>query len=77
MTRPRCQHPHFLTNGRINEKQRYKCKDHTYQWTENRIDRGSPLAEKARAIFRYCHGLSMNIVKFSFSKSAFALTVGT
>ena len=62
MTCPRCQHPHFVKNGRINEKQRYKCKHCHYQWTENHIYRGRPLAEKALAVFLYCHGLSMNAI---------------
>ena len=62
MTCPRCQHPHFVKNGHINDKQRYKCKDCDYQWTENHICRGRPLAEKALAVFLYCHGLSMNAI---------------
>ena len=59
---PRCQHPHFVKNGHINERQRYKCKDCDYQWIENHIYRGRPLAEKALAVFLYCHGLSMNAI---------------
>ena len=57
MTCPRCQHPHFVKNGHINEKQRYKCKACNYQWTENHAPRGRPLAEKALAVFLYCHGI--------------------
>lgn len=62
MSCPRCQHSHFVKNGFINEKQRYKCKDCAYQWTENHTYRGRPLAEKALAVFLYCHGLSMNAI---------------
>ena len=62
MSCPKCQHSHFVKNGFINEKQRYKCKDCAYQWTENRTYRGRPLAEKALAVFLYCHGLSMNAI---------------
>ena len=63
MTRPRCQHPYFVKNGRITERQRYKCKDCHYPWIENPIYRGRPLAEKARAVFLYCHGKpSMNAI---------------
>ncbi len=51
MSCPRCQHPHFVKNGRINEKQRYKCKKCNYQWTENHTYTGRPLAEKALAVF--------------------------
>ncbi len=62
MSCPRCQHPHFVKNGHINGKQRYKCKDCGYQWTENHIYTGRPPAEKALAVFLYCHGLSMNAI---------------
>lgn len=62
MSCPRCQHPHFVKNGHINEKQRYKCKDCHYQWTTEKTYRGRPLAEKALAVFLYCHGLSMNAI---------------
>ena len=54
--------PHFVKNGHINERQRYKCKACNYQWIEDRIYRGRPLAEKALAVFLYCHGLSMNAI---------------
>ena len=62
MNCPRCQHSHFVKNGFINEKQRYKCKACNYQWTENRVPRGRPLTEKALAARLYCHGLSMNAI---------------
>ncbi|MYA98635.1 IS1 family transposase [Candidatus Poribacteria bacterium] len=58
----RCQHPHFVKNGFINEKQRYKCKQCSYQWRTEKTHRGRPLAEKALAVFLYCHGLSMNAI---------------
>lgn len=62
MNCPKCQHKHFVKNGRVHEKQRYKCKKCNYQWTENHTYRGRPLAEKALAVFLYCHGLSMNAI---------------
>ncbi len=63
MNCPRCQHPDFVKNGRIHAKQRYKCKDCNYQWTENPTYRGRPVAEKALAVFLYgFHGLSMNAI---------------
>ena len=58
----KCQSTHFVKNGHINEKQRYKCKKCDYQWTENHKHRGRPLAERAFAVFLYCHGLSMNAI---------------
>ena len=39
-----------------------KCKQCGYQWTIQKTHRGRPLAEKALAVFRYCHGLSMNAI---------------
>lgn len=58
----KCQSTHFVKNGHINKKQRYKCKKCDYQWTENHKHRGRPLAERAFAVFLYCHGLSMNAI---------------
>ena len=36
--------------------------DCNYQWTEHHTHRGRPLAERALAVFLYCHGLSMNAI---------------
>ncbi len=57
MNCPRCQHSHFVKNGFINEKQRYKCKACNYQWTENHVPRGRPLTEKTLAARLYCQAL--------------------
>ena len=62
MSCPRCQYRPFVKNGFINDKQRYKCKACDYQWTENHTHRGRPIAERALAVFLYCHGLSMNAI---------------
>ena len=56
----KCQSTDFVKNGHINKKQRYKCKDCDYQWTENHKHQGRPLAKGASAVFLYCHGLSMS-----------------
>ena len=61
MSCPRCQHPHSVKNGFVNQKQRYKCKNCSYQYTE-KTHRGRPLSERALAVFLYCHGLSMNAI---------------
>ena len=58
----KCQSTDFVKNGHINKKQRYKCKDCDYQWTENHKHQGSPLAEGASAVFLYCHGFSMSAI---------------
>lgn len=62
----RCQHPHFVKNGSVKEKQRYKCKRCNYQWTEHHTHRGRPSAERALAVFLYYHGLSMNAIAKMF-----------
>ena len=58
---PRCQHTHFVKNGFVNEKQRYKCKNCHYQFTRA-TPRGKPQAHKTLAVLLYCHGLSMNAI---------------
>ena len=58
----KCESTHFVKNGHVNEKQRYKCKKCGYQWTENHKHRGRPIAERAFAVFLYCHGLSINAI---------------
>ena len=58
---PRCQQTHFVKNGFVNQKQRYKCKECNYQWTE-KTHRGRPIADQALAVFLYCHGPSMNAI---------------
>ena len=62
---PRCQHTHFVKNGFVNAKQRYKCKLCQYQWTR-RTQRGKPQTHKTLALLLYCHGLSMNAISKLF-----------
>ena len=65
MNCPRCQHTHFVKNGFVNAKQRYKCKNCKYQWTR-RTQRGKPQTQKNLALLLYCHGLSMNAISKLF-----------
>ncbi len=58
---PRCQHTHFVKNGFVKTKQRYKCKNCGYQWTRT-TPRGKPQAQKTLAVLLYCHGISMNAI---------------
>ncbi len=58
----RCQHPHWVKNRFLKEKQHYKCKKCNYQWTENHTHRGRPTSERALAVYLYYHGLSMNVI---------------
>ena len=49
---PRCQHIHFVKNGFVNEKQRYKCKNCHYQFTR-KTPRGKPKTHKTLALLLY------------------------
>ena len=62
---PRCQHTHFVKNGFVNDKQRYKCKNCQYQWTRI-TQRGKPQAQKTLVVLLYYHGLSMNAISKLF-----------
>ncbi len=62
---PRCQHTHFVKNGYVNAKQRYKCKNCQYQWTRT-TPRGKPQAHKTLTVLLYCHGISMNAISKLF-----------
>ena len=58
---PRCQHIHFVKNGFVHEKQRYKCPKCHYQFTCT-TPRGKPQTHKTLAVLLDCHGLSMNAI---------------
>ena len=62
---PRCQHIHFVKNGFVNAKQRYKCKSCHYQFTR-KTPRGKPQTHKTLALLLYCHGISMNAISKLF-----------
>ena len=63
---PRCQHTHFVKNGYVHAKQRYKCKNCQYQWTRT-TPRGKPQTHKTLAVLLYCHGISMNAISKLFN----------
>ena len=69
---PRCQHTHFVKNGCVTEKQRYKCKACNYQWTRT-TPRGHPHAHKRISVLLYCHGISMNAISKLFQVSTSAV----
>lgn len=58
-----------IKNGKIQEKQRYKCKNCAFQFTRI-TPRGHTAKEKATAIILYTLGLSMNAIAKLFNVSA-------
>ena len=66
---PRCQSTHFVKNGCVNEKQRYKCKNCEYQFTRT-TPRGHPPEHKKLTVLLYCHGISMNAISKLFHVSS-------
>lgn len=68
MSCPRCEHLHCVKNGKVEGKQRYRCKSCKFQFTRL-TPRGHPLWLRALAVFLYCHGLSMNAIAKMFSVS--------
>ena len=63
---PRCQHIHFVKNGFVNAKQRYKCPSCHYQFTR-KTPRGKPQTHKTLALLLDCHGISMNAISKLFN----------
>ena len=68
MSCPRCEHVHCVKNGKVEGKQRYKCKSCKFQFTRL-TPKGHLLWLRALAVFLYCHGLSMNAIAKMFSVS--------
>lgn len=58
---PKCNSNEVIKNGKIQEKQRFKCKNCGLQFTRT-TPRGRPLEEKAMAIMLYAMGVSMNAI---------------
>lgn len=58
---PKCKSEQTVKNGKVLEKQRYKCKHCNFQFTRL-TTRGVPAADKARAIQLYLLGLSMTVI---------------
>ena len=69
---PRCQATHFVKNGFVNEKQRYKCKRCEYQFTRT-TPRGHPPEHKKLTVLLYCHGISMRAISKLFQVSTNAV----
>ena len=58
---PKCGHVVVVKNGKVNEKQRFICKNCFFQFTRL-TPRGRPLKDKAQAVILYTLGLSMNAI---------------
>ena len=72
MNCPKCQHPHFVKNGFVNSRQRYKCKACNSQWTHT-TPRGHPATHKSLTVLLYCHGISMHAISQLFQVSTTAV----
>ena len=68
MSCPRCEHEQCVKNGKVEGKQRYKCKSCGFQFTRL-TPRGYPPWLRALSVYLYCHGLSMNAIAKMFSVS--------
>lgn len=58
---PKCQSREVVKNGKVQEKQRYKCKSCSLQFTRL-TPRGRPAQEKAMAVTLYTLGLSIRAI---------------
>ena len=58
---PKCQSIEVVKNGKAQEKQRYKCKSCSLQFTRL-TPRGRPAQEKAMAVTLYTLGLSIRAI---------------
>ena len=58
---PKCQSLEVVRNGKVQGKQRYKCKSCSLQFTRL-TPRGRPAHEKAMAVTLYTQGLSIRAV---------------
>ena len=58
---PKCKCPEVVKNGKVQDKQRYKCKNCGFQFMRL-TPRGRPASEKAHALELYTTGLSMNSI---------------
>ena len=67
-TCPRCDTHEVVKNGKVAEKQRFKCKKCSFQFTRL-SPRGRPAKEKAMAVILYTLGLSMNAIAKLFNVS--------
>ncbi len=58
---PKCNSSYVIKNGKVLEKQRYKCKNCSFQFIRL-TPQGYPAETKAKAITLYTQGLSMRAI---------------
>jgi transposase len=57
---PHCDSQNIIKSGLVKGRQRFKCKDCSYQFTNLSKERGKPLWMKLEAVLMYLSGMSMN-----------------
>jgi hypothetical protein len=62
-TCPKCAHQHIVKAGKVGGTQRWLCRGCGYQFTST-TRCGKPPCQQSLAVFRDCHGVSMNALKF-------------
>lgn len=58
---PRCNNKKYVKNGKVNNKQRYLCKECKYNFSSF-IKRGKPIEVKNKAIEMYLEGLGFRSI---------------
>jgi len=57
---PQCNAQNVIKSGLVKGRQRFKCKECSYQFTNFSKERSKPLWMKLEAILMYLSGMSMN-----------------
>lgn len=65
---PKCKSDQVIKSGKVQGKQRFRCKHCNYQFTRT-TPRGRPMKEKAMAVILYTLGLSLNVIAKIFNVS--------
>ena len=60
---PRCASSNKIKNGKVNGKQRYKCKECGYNYTVAKFSRGYPKEIKLKALHLYLEGLGFRSIE--------------
>jgi transposase-like protein len=62
---PKCGHKAAIRSGRVQQEQRWKCKECNYQYTRI-APRGRPAWQKSLVVFLYNSGMSMHAIASIF-----------
>ena len=66
---PKCTHEHVVKAGKVEDKQRWRCRACGYQFTRL-TPRRRPLWQQSLAVFLYCHRVSMKALRKMFGVRA-------